>query len=140
MKSIEKEALKKTIAAIDEIKEYDEKIEEFNQLKNQIYIRKGFGLVKLLQQQVNKDIKKCTSRRHKYVLLTIKQLIAITRIDSSLYCPYEPDTCHFRRLIKNLIRDFNDVTLVPTDFMAEHKEIYTIYTCMVNLELEFRKE
>ena len=138
MKSIEKEALKKTVVAVNEIKDYNDKIEELNKLKLEIYYNKALSLIHLLEEQVAQDIKDCTSPYHMFSLLSIKQMIR----SDGLWNGYAlmPKVCTITDFINKLIHWFNDITEVPTDFMAEHKEIYTIYTCMVNLELEFRKE
>lgn len=138
MKSIKKEALKKTVVAVNEIKDYNDKIEELNKLKLEIYINKGLSLIYLLDEQVAQDIKDCTSPYHMLTLLSIRQMILMNGLNKS--CALMPDVCTITNFIKRLIHWFNDITEVPTDFMAEHKEIYTIYTCMVNLELEFRNE
>ena len=138
MKSIEKEALKKTVVAVNEIKDYNDKIEELNKLKLEIYYNKALSLIHLLEEQVAQDIKDCTSPYHMFSLLSIKQMIR----SDGLWNGYAlmSKVCTITDFINKLIHWFNDITEVPTDFMAEHKEIYTIYTCMVNLELEFRKE
>lgn len=131
---------KETLLTLEKIKEYNDQIVELNELKEEIYIKNGIQLIDLLEEQVKKDIKNCTYDRYMLVLLSIQNLILSGRSDSRFYMPVNSNNCEFARLIKILITKVNDITTFPTDFMSEYKEIYTIYTCMVNLELEFRKE